>query len=240
MKRLWNWFQTLSRFNQIGLSVLAVHAIAIFSLCIDHLARPSVKKKQPIAIRTVSAPKPPAPIARAPAKASPYKAAPPPAAAKKAAPKAQAKPAQQAKTNGQGKKKEAEAIDPGLLQQIAESLGAIAATTKVSRPNLTVALPEHVDLGKDADPERPGYGETVSAILKESLDLPEYGEVVARIEIDAKGNVSRCDILETKSRKNAEFLKKRLQELAFPCFNEFGLAENRLDFTVTFHNVETR
>ena len=62
----------------------------------------------------------------------------------------------------------------------------------------------------------------------------------AKIEIDATGAVTECDILDARSRKNAEFLKKRLRELVFPCFNEFGLTDNHLNFTVTFNNVENR
>lgn len=134
-------------------------------------------------------------------------------------------------------------IDSDLLQKIVEDLEAIASSTKISRQsNFTVPLPSSIEIRPEVQTsfDRPKYGEIVSAILLHSLDLPEFGQVIVAVEIDANGSVTQCEILDARSRKNGEFLKKRLQELTFPCFNEFGLSENHLNFTITFNNVENR
>ena len=122
-------------------------------------------------------------------------------------------------------------------------INAIGAPPKAQEPShFAPRLPTSIEIqsGGPSAEVRPGYGEIVSSILQSNLDLPEFGQVVARIEINAIGSVSSCEILQAKSRKNGEFLKKRLRELVFPCFNEFGITENHLNFTITFHNAENR
>ena len=267
VKRCWIWFLCLSRFGQIGVCVIAAHTVVILMLLVNHAASREMKARKPIAIRTSLMPQPSAPGAIAAGPSAPVikgaiaKSAAPAVQEKKPAAPALKKEAAKMSTapksiplkKGAGaagtKKKEVQAvketgeIDSALLLQIAENLGAIAASSKVTHPpNFSVSLPNSVEIqsvGVAAN-DSPAYGETVSAILQNNLDLPEYGEVVAKIDIDASGAVVGCEILETRSRKNAEFLKKRLQELAFPCFNEFGLVEKHLNFTITFHNVENR
>lgn len=266
MKRIWIWFQYLSRFQQIGFCVLAAHVAVILMFALNHVTASRPNTKKAIAIRTLLEPKL---LARqelaAPAKKETGQNLPqnksaanemPKVVEKKpqASPKTEVKkkplqptPKKEAQDSGSRKTNSSAAgtagsgIDNELLKQIAENLGAIAASTKTSQPsNFAVALPSTIEIqtGIQAPFDRPGYGETVSAILQSSLDLPEFGKVVAKIEIDANGAVVRCEILETRSQKNAAFLKKRLQELAFPCFNEFGLTETHLNFTITFQNVE--
>ncbi len=125
--------------------------------------------------------------------------------------------------------KKGQTCGANALENIAESLGAIASSSKASQQpsKFAVSLPTAIEIQSTKEEEqRPGYGEVVSAILQERLDLPEFGEVVAKIEIAPNGTVASVEILEAKSRKNGSFLKKRLQELAFPCFNEFGLSES--------------
>lgn len=105
--------------------------------------------------------------------------------------------------------------------------------------SFSVEIPKEIEIKECKVEVKPSYGQRVAAILKDNLILPEFGEVVAKIWIDSDGKVVDTEILKAKSLKNEEFLKNRLQELLFPCFNEFGLTENRLDFTITFHNAES-
>jgi hypothetical protein len=237
MKNVWIWFRSLSRFGQIGVFVLLTHAAFLLMLLINHAwtVRPPLKKS--IAIRTTLSPRPSAikkmvgaPTPKAEPRLKETKSTP--------SPKAKPKEIKERKQDHQ-----ASGIDHNLLQQMADSLEAISAPKPTLKPShLPLSLPPSIEIQKQdqATFDRPGYGETVSAILQSSLDLPEFGQVVAKIEIDASGAVIQCDILDARSKKNAEFLKKRLRELAFPCFNEFGLSENKLIFTITFHNAENR
>jgi hypothetical protein len=80
----------------------------------------------------------------------------------------------------------------------------------------------------------PSYGETLIAYLQGCLDLPEFGEVKVELEIDRNGHLVHFEILEEKSKKNAEFLKKRLPELVLPCFN--NSSNETAAFTITFKN----
>jgi hypothetical protein len=107
-----------------------------------------------------------------------------------------------------------------------------------TRPPLQ--LPSIIPEPSAAPSFTPTYGEFLIAYLQSSLDLPEYGEVRAKIEIDRFGKLLHCEILEAKSTKNAEFLKNQLPDLTFPCLNDFDIMDFSQTFTITFRNVETR
>lgn len=225
MKRFWNWFSSLTRSSQIGLSVCVLHVAVIGVLCINHFVAPRLAPHKPIAVRTQALPR--AVIASPPAAAPTQKVGAKPAPAKKEV----GKPAISKTAPNQNE---------ALLKQLADSLEAVIAPTPQPRKSFEVALPATIVSASSPDKQGPSYGDALSAILQNSLDLPEFGEVTAKIDIDPNGIVVGVDILEARSRKNSEFLKKRLQELLFPCFNDFGLCEKHLTFTVTFRNVENR
>lgn len=75
--------------------------------------------------------------------------------------------------------------------------------------------------------------------LQTKLDLPERGAVKIRLSIDPTGKITSFELLDAQSTKNADWLKKQLPQLQLPCFNEFGIAEPTVVFTVTFHNAES-
>lgn len=239
MKRFWIWFQSLSRFSQIGLSVLAVHLGILLMLFINHATGERLKPKKPIAIRTVlaqeskkTAPEMKKKVATVEKKKT--KTVSPPASS----------PKKETATLKKPSREKGDATESEFLLKIAESLAAITETSKTaSQSKFTPDLPPSIDMRTSLtipSSNSRGYSETLSAILQNCLTLPEFGEVIAKIGIDVSGKVTECEILETQSRKNAEFLKKRLQELSFPCFNEFGLSDPHLNFTITFRNVENR
>ena len=74
--------------------------------------------------------------------------------------------------------------------------------------------------------------------LQSSLQLPELGDVRIKIGIEAPGTLFSIQILDAKSEKNAEWLKNQLPLLLLPCFNDFGIVDAILEFTITFRNVE--
>ncbi len=89
-------------------------------------------------------------------------------------------------------------------------------------------------------PTAPSYSEYLIGYLQNALDLPEFGEVRLKLEIDRFGHLLDCQVLESKSVKNGEFVKNKLKELEFACLNEFNIFESTHVFTITFRNVETR
>lgn len=86
--------------------------------------------------------------------------------------------------------------------------------------------------------ETASFGESLTALLQEQLQLPEIGEVKARIVVVAPGKVEEVEILDARSLKNSEWLKKQLPHLSVPCFNDFSIRDAKLEFTITFRNVE--
>jgi hypothetical protein len=74
--------------------------------------------------------------------------------------------------------------------------------------------------------------------LQGALQLPEWGAVRVKITLSAPGTISSMQILDAKSEKNAEWLRKQLPLLSLPCFNDFGIVDAFLEFTITFCNVE--
>ncbi len=226
-------FLALTRAQQITLGVCIVHICALFGLVIHHFVSKRFRPARPMVIRTLAmAPKEirtsEAPAKPAPKATAPQKQPPPPAkqqpkkssSPKKIAPAAPSKPPPK---------------ENALLHEITESLQTLAAEKPQLRSQLSI--PSKIERKAEVVPTKiegdPTYGEYLVAFLQNALDLPEYGEVKAKIEIDRYGNLVECEILETKSRKNAEFLKNRLPELAFPCLNDGSHS-----FTITFRNVE--
>lgn len=65
--------------------------------------------------------------------------------------------------------------------------------------------------------------EHLDAFLKKmqnQLILPQLGRVKISIEINPSGRVKNLQILSSENEENALYLKNRLPELIFPCFNK--------------------
>lgn len=129
-------------------------------------------------------------------------------------------------------------IKSSLVQEIKKDLATLEKKTAVV-PKVALSLP------KELFPTQPkeeieipdaGYGEILVSYLQNSLDLPEMGEVKVDLELDPRGQIVRFEILEAKSKKNSDFLKKRLPELALPCFNNDRKSDETVTFTITFKN----
>lgn len=227
--KLYQQFLTLSRGKQIGIVVCLIHLLAIFGLLGHHLISRRLKPPRPMIVRTM-----------APLKAVPkmeYRAASPtPVIAKPTTKKAtSAKPSKPAPVATK------KAPNNPLMKEIAESLGALGTEAKRSKPSLTLPskIPQKAQIAPESSAD-PTYGDFLIAYLQNALDLPEYGEVRAKVEIDRFGRLIDCEILEAKNVKNAEFLKNQLPNLTFPCLNDFGILDTTQTFTITFLNVEIR
>jgi hypothetical protein len=241
MKKLYAKFLTYSRGKQIAVAVCLVHFFAIFCLVAHHLTTIRWKTPRPMVVKTILE-QPPRSIAHAP-KATPtpkpQKVSAPvtPKPAKKPSPGLQPKP-----TNPVAKKSlpvPKSSLDPNPYKEIAESLETFSSEAKSNRPSLLI--PSKVQPKAQITTESnldPTYGEFLIAYLQTSLDLPEYGEVRTKLEIDRFGKLIDCEIVEAKSLKNAEFLKNQLPQLTFPCLNDFGIIDPTQTFNVTFRNVE--
>jgi hypothetical protein len=221
------WFRSLSRGKQIAWGVLSVHVLCILMLTASHFL--SYKKpKTSFTVNTVrlSPPKPQPMVAVVAPKSVTATKPAAPSKTVAAAPLAVAK-----KTKGVAPAKPAPKASPSLLAQIEQSLATLTPVTPSSTPKATLNIPQ-----LQAVPEAPptyelfSATETIGAFLRESLELPEFGDVRATLWIDANGHLTKMEILESKSAKNADFLKNRLPELLFPCLNK------STSMTVVFRN----
>lgn len=232
MKKLLKVYQNFTRGKQIAVGVVFVHFTLLFMLSCHHLIISRLKPPRPMIVKTISPVAPTLPVKEKPVSA-PVSAQILP---KKtiAAPKPSEKPAPKIALPKPTKKVE------NPLSEIAKSLESFGSDTKKKTP-IPLAVPKKV-----APPPKEEevvddvrYEELLIAFLQESLDLPEFGHVRLKLEIDHFGRLIDCQIVEAKSAKNAEFLKNRLPELAFPCLNDFGKISSTQTFNITFRNVET-
>jgi hypothetical protein len=234
-------FSQSSRKRQVAICVWGLHLVILLTLLIHHAAIRSFKPSRPIAIRTfapqktiVQAPKK---AASAPKSTSPQKtSAPKPAANKKTAPPAAPKTAKS--------KNSATKTIPTKdrsLDDLAAALNAVDLSEKptiAKRAGIDVPALIQVQQQNVRETSAPSYSEFLIAYLQESLDLPEYGEVKIKLTINREGNLLDSAVLASENPKNSEFLKNRLPELTFPCFNDFGVDEKNLTFTISFRNAE--
>ena len=198
--------------RKLGLFVLIAHFSIVIALTIHHFASHRFKPSKPIVIRTVLPPQvQPKVIAAAPAPAA---SKPAPVAPKKAPAPPKPKPAATKTTAPKKQEKVTPEIPPP--------------------PKTTLNVPRKIQPKAEVttDVDNLSYGELLIAYLQSILELPEMGEVKAHIKINARGALVDCEIIEAKSDRNAEFLRRRLPELTYPLSNDFSGAS----FTVTFRN----
>lgn len=239
MKKLIQLFFTFSRGKQIAVSVILVHLLVLFCLTGHHLVTCRWRTPRPMVIKMIS---PLAPLAKKviASKEITQKSQPPaekntvaPTAASKktAAPVASAKKESKISTSVKGKPAQ-KTVEKSVLKEIAESIDAISSEPKKSfRSPLNVpvkAAPKLQETPVEEDDAT--YEEYLIAFLQTALDLPEFGEVKMEIEIDSYGKLVDCKILDSKSRKNAEFLRKEIVALNFPV----PLGSHK--FTIVFRN----
>jgi len=196
--KLYQKFLLLTRFKQIALVVISFHFLIVFSLIFGHLISSRPKIKKPIAIRTITPSVPkvmnasPKPIA---------KSAPNPSKPTVEKPVVQTKKPPSTPTKKSALIKKEPASEPIVV-------------SKPIKPSLTI--PAKIETKKETPPilaqeqtnTNPSYGEYLIAYLQNALDLPEYGDVKAKLEIDQFGRLISYEIIDAKSRKNGEFIKK--------------------------------
>jgi hypothetical protein len=227
--KLYQKFKSLSRKRQIAIAVWGVHFGIVCFLFANYSLSHRLQPAKKISVRTI-VPQEVAKVSTVSKKS--------PAPVKKNAP---APKKESSKKPTVLKEKKQEAV---ILKDIVNRLDVLTQDKPLkseTKPLPKVpSLPVVKNESKKSSSAREDYGKFLIGYFQENLDLPEYGDVKAQIEIDKFGKLIRYEVLETKSLKNAEFLKNALPELTFPCLNDFGIFETAQTFTITFRNVETR
>lgn len=242
--KIYQAFLLLTRGKQIAIAVCMAHLLAIFFLLGHHLISRRLKPPRPMVVKTISIHAEPK-IQDLKPKEVPLKSvvAAPVASAKKEGP-TKPKPATSAKKGATAKPAPVVKKSPPLpvdeedtfLKEIAKSFQNLKVEAqKPPRPtlNLPQAIKRKTVLTQEVANVDPTYSEFLIAYLQNALDLPEFGEVKAKLEIDRFGRLVDLEILEAKSVKNAQFLKAELPQLDFPA----GIADATEVFTITFRNI---
>ena len=86
--------------------------------------------------------------------------------------------------------------------------------------------------------ETTDFGAKLLAFLQAMLELPEFGQVQVFLEINTQGKVCKVDVLESKSKKNAQVLKNQLLDLDVSGLNDNRPLPKNYEYTITFKNSE--
>jgi outer membrane biosynthesis protein TonB len=77
------------------------------------------------------------------------------------------------------------------------------------------------------------YHSTLMGYLKQTLNLPEYGEVKIQLTLKQDGTLVKLVVLKTESEKNRKYLEGSLPHLRFP---QLSGKKNQETFIITFCN----
>jgi hypothetical protein len=231
-----NWFHSLTRGKQIALSVLAAHTLLLCVLLGDYWVTRNPLRPKKIAVKNIRYSSPQPQTKTTVAVATPTKTAKPSAPKEKAAPTPAPKKGTKKSTSIETKQaspkpKEEKNV---LLEEIAKNLNSIAAVVPAAPKKSEIAIPTLdpiLHFTSEPSDFEPTDAERIALLLQELLQLPEYGEVKVELKIDRFGRLESCAILESRSAKNEQFLKKALPEVQFPCLNETAF------FTIVFRNA---
>lgn len=241
----YNKFVSLSRARQIAFIVFGFHFFCVFLLCVQHfIVKEKPKTKMVVrtttlqpSIQTKSVAIPPSPKIskqKKPALPNPKEI---PAPKKTEDPKLKNTQVVSSKDIKSGKEKP---VDQSVVKELESHLASFEKEEVFFSGSTPLSLPKTLQAASKEESYPVvdfEYGEVLVSFLQNTLDLPEFGEVVIDLDVDPRGRLVRFDILEAKSRKNGEFLKKRLPELVLPCFNDPEKSNAVRNFTITFKNA---
>lgn len=126
-----------------------------------------------------------------------------------------------------------------LLQELEETIAKIDEKRDKDMPVKQLETPKWIkslkidtiaEMENDSEAGDNTYQDALIRCLKESLDLPEIGQVKMEVTIDEHGTVMKLRILSSESDKNKHYLEKNLQLIKFPSF------KTKKTFTFTFCN----
>ncbi len=81
-----------------------------------------------------------------------------------------------------------------------------------------------------------GYYLKLAACLRQSLRLPDIGDVKIYLSLDCKGSVVQVNIVYSENENNRRYVEKVLPTVAFPPFGRSLSDEKKHTFTITLTN----
>ncbi len=140
-------------------------------------------------------------------------------------------------------------ISDALLKELEESIAKIEdksdkgrvkkSTASKARVPLSISLQiDRLDLDSSSsgDSGERDYADFLIGHLRESLHLPDYGEVKMELTLRQDGSVASLRVLHTESDKNKRYLESNLPLLRFPRFTGAGTKKREQTYILTFCN----
>jgi len=101
-------------------------------------------------------------------------------------------------------------------------------------------LPKPIDMLQvdcaEEEQEETDYFVALISLLKEKLELPEWGRVKLELTLFNTGKVQTIRVLQTESERNKRYLEQQLISLPFPSFTEELRKEKNHSFLFVFCN----
>lgn len=198
--------------RKIALTVCLTHCFILLCMCIHHFSTKKYRSDKPISVRTFTQQPQiaPRPVAQEKRRES----------AKPVAKKEHVKP----------EKKKGPIAKKTESKKVTETVENVVVKPQPKKSPLSIPLPVKACTDNTPILTDPTDCEWIIAFLQEMLELPEFGWVKAKIEIDEGGHVAKCEIIDSQSEKNAQFLKTHLKDLTFP------VQKTRQNYVINFKN----
>ncbi|HSX12369.1 MAG TPA: hypothetical protein VLF61_02650 [Rhabdochlamydiaceae bacterium] len=234
--------------RRIFTAVFAIHMVALLYFMISADMK---KEKKHLRVKTVVAAPPMQEKKQVAHSSRPQRPAQKTAPAKQP-PKKESKPTVIAKNSPVKKKqpieeKKKQKVDPNvshLLQELEETIAKIDQKRDKDIPLKQAEAPKWIkplkidairEMSDDNSPDQEDftYQDSLISCLRNSLDLPELGEVKIELTLNKEGMVLKLKVVSSESVKNRNYLEKNLQLIKFPPLNG---KETRKTFILTFCN----
>lgn len=220
--------------RNVALIVLSLHVSLLIYFGSVHVSEPKATVKRLI-VNQLTKPLPQPTKKKAQAvtptpqkKASPAKpAAKPPAPAPKKEPPIAKAPAPPPKKTQMPKRSP---LTQELLQELEESIAKIEGKHDKVDTRKQLTTPQSIEI-PNHDTIEESYAEALILCLRQSLHLPDYGEVKLKITLKEDGSVERLVVLKADSEKNRNYLETHLPHLKFP-----AIKKTEHTFVLTFCN----
>lgn len=138
-------------------------------------------------------------------------------------------------------KKPTQQKDKALYAKLEKQIDAVVKPIKKEPLGKITSIPKALT-PKSIEPEiqeaHTGYLEEVLSLFHETLELPEVGSVIAKLELSKEGTFLSFTILSSQSAKNAVYLENHLPQLSYPPFNGSLTNMERESFEITFRNAQ--
>lgn len=131
-----------------------------------------------------------------------------------------------------------------LLKELEETVAKIDEKRDKIIPSRQIDAPKWLhplkidtikEIDNDGDVGDESYEQSLVGCLKESLDLPEFGEVKIELTLSINGDMMKLRVLESQSEKNKTYLEKNLKLMKFPPFGGLS-SDKKRTFILTFCN----